>query len=97
MTFQFLHIDTFDAKYQFLRIFFAHFDFFFFFRVTFRVRAVNSHFKGDFSDPKDLEIGHEILQDAISQLKIVSTADSFVTFQWSKLVPAQAESSPLFG
>ena len=65
------------------------------FRVTFRVRAVNSHFKGDFSEPKELEIGHAILQDAISQLEIVATADAFVTFGWKKLV-AQ-DGSPLFG
>jgi len=44
-------------------------------KVTFRVRAVNSHFKGDFSEAKDLEIGHAILQDAISQLEIVATAE----------------------
>ena len=59
------------------------------------MRAVNSHFKGEFSEPRELEIGHVILQDAILDLDLVATADSYVTFKWSKLEP-QTE-SPLTG
>ena len=66
-----------------------------FYRVTFRVRAVNSHFKGEFSEPKTLEIGHVILQDAILDLKLTKFTDNYAYFTWTKLAPDAK--SPLFG
>ena len=66
----------------------------FFFRLVFRVRAVNSEFKGPFSEPKEVIIGSSILEDSIQDLNLVKAGDTWAFFRWEKLVPGSK--SPLY-
>ena len=65
------------------------------FRLSFRVRAVNSVFKGEFSDVKELSTGHLILKDSINDIKLVKSGDNWAAFRWNKLQPTS--SSALYG
>ena len=50
--------------------------------MTFRIRAVNSVYKGEYSDSKEVIVGHSILEDSIQALTLgkVSNKMSKVTF-----------------
>ena len=62
--------------------------------VSFRVRAANSLFKGEFSDSAEISIGHSVLEDSINNIEIVDITDRTAVFKWSKIQP-NGDESPL--
>lgn len=55
------------------------------FTYIFRVRAVNSNFKGNYSKPVELLYAKSKLSDSVEQIDVVGVGNSWVALKWGKI------------